>query len=259
MAYLYQTTGIVLSRKDFREADRWYSVFTKDKGKVEFIARGGHKILAKLTPHLEMVAEVDLLMVFGKTFQTIAGVERQKAYPNIYTDFSKQSLAQSALHLVDIGTSQNEHDQAVYGLIQSWLNFLEEESPSLSEERSGYILASFFWKLMTIVGYGPELYSCLSCHKNIAEKDYRWHTLRGGVVCQACVEMDQEQWFSARTINDETLKLVRFALQESFAEQLKPHLVVQAISDFHVLTESFLISHFPTIPANSLRQSCLVG
>ena len=74
MSLLYQTTGIVLSRRDHKEVDRWYSVYTPDKGKVEFLARGGHKPLAKLTPHLEMAAVVDLLLVHGRAYQILAGV-----------------------------------------------------------------------------------------------------------------------------------------------------------------------------------------
>jgi len=40
--------GIVLSRRDFREADQVISILTAEEGKREYIARGVKKLLAKI-------------------------------------------------------------------------------------------------------------------------------------------------------------------------------------------------------------------
>ena len=257
MAFLYEARGIVLSRRDRKEADRCYFVFTKEHGKIEFIARGGHKILAKLTPHLESVAEVDLLIVNGRAYDTVAGVERHRAFPNIYQDWSRLLLARNALFLVDIGTRTHQHDPILYDELVHFLDFINE-SPSLSVERSSFVLGTFAVKLLSLIGYHPELYRCLVCKKNIVSGQYRWHALKGGVVCQECAKRNQEDWFAARPLQDETLKLLRFALTEPFSEQLRPELPGQVLSEFHDTVESLIISHFPTIPPNSLRGACLV-
>jgi DNA repair protein RecO (recombination protein O) len=253
---LYQTTGIVLSRRDHKEVDRGYAVFTRELGKIEFLARGGHKPLAKLTPHLETAAELNLLIVRGRVFQTVAGVDRIRAFSNIYNNLSLTLLTQNALHLVDIGTRPEEQDEGIYDLLLDWLEFLNKgfELPS---ERSAYLLGSFTLKLLALVGYLPELYNCLGCEQSIAQGEYRWHSLKGGVVCQSCVRKDEQQWFSARPMKDETLKLLRFALKKPFEEQLKLHLPGTILLDFHDCIESLIISHFPTIPANSLRAACI--
>jgi DNA repair protein RecO (recombination protein O) len=257
MSVLYQTTGIVLSRRDHKEVDRWYSVFTPDRGKVEFLARGGHKPLAKLTPHLESVAVVDLLLVYGRHYQTVAGVDRLRAYEHVRSDLSRQVLAYNALHLVDIGTRADEADEYIYKLIEQWLEFLDQDV-TITAERAGFLLGGFALKLLGLVGYHPELRECLGCRQVIGSGQYRWHGLRGGVVCSGCAERDQEQWFSARTMTDEALKLVRFALSEGFDAQLRPHLSGVDLTGFHEATESLMISHFPTIPASSLRGACRV-
>ncbi|NQV89687.1 MAG: DNA repair protein RecO [Parcubacteria group bacterium] len=257
MSVLYQTTGIVLSRRDHKEVDRWYSVFTPDRGKVEFLARGGHKPLAKLTPHLESVAVVDLLLVYGRHYQTVAGVDRRRAYEGVRTDLSRQVLAYNALHLVDIGTRADEADPSIYRLIEQWLEFLDQDV-TITAERAGFLLGGFALKLLGLVGYHPELRECLGCRLAIGAGQYRWHGLRGGVVCSGCTDKDQEQWFSARTMTDEALKLVRFALSEGFDAQLRPHLSGEHLTGFHEATESLMISHFPTIPASSLRGACRV-
>ncbi|MBI2473739.1 DNA repair protein RecO [Candidatus Uhrbacteria bacterium] len=257
MSLLYQTKAIVLGRRDHKEADRWYCVFTPDKGKVEFVARGGHKPLAKLTPHLEMVAIVDLLLVHGYVYQIVAGVDRCKAFPSIYTQLPKLVLAQNALHLVDIGTRPQESDPHIYELLESWLEFLNTET-FFSPERAGFLLGGFALKLLSFVGYRPELNHCLGCRRAIESNQYQWHGLKGGVVCLACTRLDSQQWFSARPITDEVLKLVRFGIEEPFDSSLRLHLSAADLLGFHETVESLMISHFPTIPASSLREACTI-
>ncbi len=257
MSVLYQTTGFVLSRRDHQEVDRRYTVFTKEHGKIDFLARGGHKPLAKLTPHLESIAEVDLLLVRGHTFQTVAGVDRVRSFSHLTDQFSLLSLANAGLHLVDIGTREHEHDPVLYQLIDDWLTFLNQQT-ELSPERSAFLLGSFTWKLMSITGYRPELRACLSCRTSVEQGAYRWHGLKGGVVCEPCALRDEVTWMTARALDDTTLKLIRFSLRESFHDQLRPHLPSASLSRYHETIESFIISHFPTIPANSLRASCQV-
>ncbi|NQV89991.1 DNA repair protein RecO [Candidatus Uhrbacteria bacterium] len=255
MSVIYQTTGIVLSRRDHKESDRWYCVYTPDNGKVEFLARGGHKALAKLTPHLEMVAIVDLMLVHGRAYQIVAGVDRLQAFTSIYTDLPKLVLAQNALHLVDIGTRADESDGQIYTLLLDWLTFLNDET-QISRERAGFLLGGFALKLLMLVGYRPELSHCLACRESIVSGQYQWHGLKGGVVCLNCVQRDQQQWFTARPMTDEVLKLIRFGLGATFEASLRPRLRAEDLEGFHESVESLMISHFPVIPASSLRSAC---
>lgn len=255
MSLIYHTKGIVLSSREFREVDRWYKVYTQDSGKIEFLARGGSKPLAKLTPHLEMAAESDFMLVQGRHYKILVGVERKNSFQNIYDNLFKMTLAKNALHLVDIGTCVDEDDSAVYELLKNWLNFINETN-EFSRGRASFLLGSFAWNLMSITGYLPELHRCLSCRRTIQAGLYKWHCLRGGVVCETCIDKNTEHWFASRQISDHTIKLIRFALEESFINQLNPHISGQLLDDFHEVTESFIVSHFPTIPVNSIRSSC---
>ncbi len=252
MAALYHATGIVLSRREWREADRMYALYTSTHGKIEVIGRGAAKPLAKLSPHLEFVAEADFLIVRGRSFETIAGVERCRAFPGIYQDLSKTLLAHQAMHLVDLGTRPHEVDPALYHELLSWLTFLDA-APPCSAERGAFLLSAFALKLLALCGYRPEFTRCLCCQDAVQSKAFRWHALKGGVVCDPCVSRNQEDWFAARAISDEALKLMRFALTESFADHLRPHLPGAELPAYHEAVESLMVAHFPTIPASSMR------
>lgn len=255
MAVLFETTGIVLGWRPYREHDRFYSAFTREHGKIEFVARGGQKSLAKLTPHLETPAEVRLLLVDGRFYYTVAGTDRVQAFPTTYSDLTKTVLIQNAFALFELGTRAHEVDLELYSFLFSWIQFISE-LPEVSAERAGFLLTSFAIKFLAHIGYRPELNQCLVCRTAIMEGFYRWHALKGGVVCETCYKKDQEQWFSARDIQDETLKLLRFSLQQNFSEQLRPHLPGNILVAFHEIIESLLVNHFPVIPAVTMREAC---
>lgn len=255
---LYRATGYVLSTRDHREADRWYTAFTREHGKVEFLARGGRKALAKLTPHLESPAEVELLLVHGRAYDTVAGVERLRAFPSLGRDLTRRMLTQNALRLVDLGTREGESDLALYRELGGWMELLDAILP-FTEERAAFLLASFAMKLLALSGYRPELSRCLACKQPVASRAFRWHALKGGVVCEPCAQQDGETWFAARAMSDEALKLLRFSLSESFQDQLRPHLPGETLEAFHDAVESLIVGHFPVIPGSSLRGACLVA
>lgn len=255
MSVLYHTIGIVLNKRDWRESDRVYSVLTREHGKVEMVGRGARKPLAKLAPHLEFCAEVDLLVVHGRSHETVAGVERKRSFVGLYDNLPKSLVAHHILQLVDLGTRERETDRFLYDEVKNFLIFLHK-APELTSERAAFLLSAFALKLLAMLGYRPELGVCLQCREAIRAGEFHWHALKGGVVCRACVGADNEQWFSARPLSDEVLKLMRFALSERFAELLRPRLSGEVLVEYHEAVEGLLVAHFPTIPATTLRAAC---
>ena len=254
---LYHATGLVLSQHPWREADRSYAILTAEYGKIDVIGRGACKPLAKLSPHLELCAEVHLLLVQGRTYETVAGVEQIQTFPGIYNDLSTIILAHQGLHLIDLGTREHEPDRRLYQLARDWLFFIEQVE-SCRSERAAFLLAAFALKLLDLLGYRPQLSHCLGCQIVVVPNTYSWHPLKGGVVCHTCLQQVAQEWFTARPLPNDTLKLIRFALQESFQNLLRLHLPGVILPSFHEAIESLMAAHFPTIPALSLHEACVV-
>ena len=53
MSQTYTTEGIILKRKDYQENDRLFTIYSKDYGKIDLIAKGTKKISSKLNSYLE--------------------------------------------------------------------------------------------------------------------------------------------------------------------------------------------------------------
>ena len=51
----FKTEGIVIKRRNFNEADRIITVFSKRNGKINIKASGVRKITSRRSPHLELL------------------------------------------------------------------------------------------------------------------------------------------------------------------------------------------------------------
>jgi len=56
----YKTEGIIIKRKNFGEADRILTIFTKNKGKISIVAKGVRKINSRRAPHIELLQKQKL-------------------------------------------------------------------------------------------------------------------------------------------------------------------------------------------------------
>lgn len=63
--------GIVLKRSNFGEADKFITIFTREKGKIKVLAKGIRKIKSRRAPHLELVNEVEITVHEGRTFYIV--------------------------------------------------------------------------------------------------------------------------------------------------------------------------------------------
>jgi DNA repair protein RecO (recombination protein O) len=181
MATLSLVRGIVLSKRDWREADRLYCVYTKEYGKMEFLGRGARKPLAKLSPHLEFFSEADFLIVHGIFYETIAGVENRKSFLKIYEQITKTLLAHQSLSAIDRLISFRQSDIEFYFFLDEWLTFLQK-CPPLSSTRANFFFSAFLLKSITLLGHKPEVVECLECREHLQSQKYQWHSLKGGVI-----------------------------------------------------------------------------
>jgi hypothetical protein len=75
--------AIVLSRRDFREYDQIITVYTKEQGKLELLARGVKKIVSKNTAHLEPFSYGMIESVPGKEILHLTTAQPLHTFPFI--------------------------------------------------------------------------------------------------------------------------------------------------------------------------------
>lgn len=75
---IYQTEGIVLAKKDFGEADRMLTVFTKEFGMISAMAQGVRQLKSKLRYNLDLFSYGNFSLVAGRGIWRLTDAEEIK-------------------------------------------------------------------------------------------------------------------------------------------------------------------------------------
>lgn len=172
--------GIVLRQNDYRDSDMILSVYTKEYGKMSFLARGLKKAKSKNASSCTLFC--NSIFHFndnGKnTMQTLKNAERIKLFHHIYEDLLLQTMAQLMCECVEkVADDKNEE---LYDVLYKSLNYLNEgKNPYI-------VLGLFMAKCNGFYGISPNVDECVKCHSksNIASLSLR----DGGFLCIQCMD-----------------------------------------------------------------------
>lgn len=171
--------AIILSHRDFREYDQMISVYTRERGKLELLARGVKKITSKNAPHLAGFSVVDIDMVKGKELDHLITAQEVESFAGIWTDVKKSLLAQYVVSLTEKLTHAGEKDERIFELLVGWLRFVD-----CTEIVSDLMIDGYIVTLLHCLGFTPILDRCVVCGRDKELNEF--YFAGGGVVCAAC-------------------------------------------------------------------------
>jgi len=227
--------GIILRKRDYRENDRLFIIYTDELGKIEAVAKGVRKIKSKMAGHLELFSIVNLMVAPGKTYYQIAGAERAKNFLNIKSDLVKTVLASFCLEVVDSFTKPEHADLKIYELLYEMLEIFDNDK--MKNFLKMYSLSKFFTlKLLSLLGWTPELYTCVKCKKKIIPSGNFFDAGRGGLLCGQCSKTD----FPVSTA---AIKVLRFVLKNNFKKIATLKITKAQIKELAKIIDTFLTVH----------------
>lgn len=144
------SNGVVLSRKNYGEADRILVVFSKDFGKVSLLAKGIRKIKSRKRGHLEIFSDIKFSAIKGHGMDIVTEAVTVNDYSGVRVNLNKISLAYYFCEVVNKITQEDENSALIYNLLSKALAKLETDN-SLKELR-----LKFIYDLLTEMGYWPE-------------------------------------------------------------------------------------------------------
>ena len=175
-----RTEGIVLRRRDYAESDRILVLFTQKLGRVSVIAKGARKPSSKLSGHLELFTRSSFLISRGRNLHILTQADTIDAYDPLRKDLSGIGLGSYVVELVDAVTYEEGSNIKLYDLLSSTLD-------SLSTGKDPAIITRYYeLQLLDLVGFRPELFTCVECGKIIIEQDQYLSGELGGVICPEC-------------------------------------------------------------------------
>jgi DNA repair protein RecO (recombination protein O) len=205
----YKTTGIIIKRHNFGEADRILTIYTREYGKIKVLAKGVRKTHSKLGGHLELFYVTEFLIHKGKNIDIVSGAELKKRYKNI-DDKNLINYFFAISELLYFATEEREENIAIY-------NLTDEILSKISCLNVFVLFFLYELKLYNYLGYHPETGKCAMCGKNLVSKEVNFLFRVGGTICQECARKKSE----SIKISDNTYKIIRFAKNASVKNLLK--------------------------------------
>lgn len=170
------TTGIVLKRINYGEADRILTIITPDQGKISVIAKGVRKSTSKLAGGIELLSISDLTFIPGRReVGTLVSTRLVKHFGAIVKDLERTSLAYELLKQID---SHTEADCEV-----GYYNVLAETLEALHDGDDCVLVESWFYmQLLGLMGHTPNLTTDTQDTPLAANKHYNFDTAAAAFV-----------------------------------------------------------------------------
>jgi len=197
---LYRTEAIVLKRSDFGEADRLLTLYTPKLGKIRAIAKGVRKPTSRKSGHVELFTHSQLLIAKGRSLDIVTQAETVHAFRPLREDLLRTTYAYYTAELVDLFVEEGIENRSLFDLLLAMLGWLGDASDLDLTTRF------FELHLLSLLGYRPQLFQCVACHRQIEPVSNFFSPADGGILCTQC----GHNHHGAKEISLNAQKVLRF-------------------------------------------------
>lgn len=181
----YKTEGIIIRVRDYKEADRIITVFTRDYGKVQAIAKGCRKQKSRKRGIIQLFTYGDFAFYRGRTLDTVTQCEGKESFGVLREDLDRMAYGAYLAELLDGLVPSGEPHEDVFCLTLVCLHLLTVEDPEL-------VTRAFEIRLMSLLGYRPHLESCVACGAMLEGPKVAFSSGMGGGLCELCSHHDMD-------------------------------------------------------------------
>ena len=176
----YKVEAVVLRRISLGETDRIVTLFTRDKGKLNAIAKGARGPRSKLSGVTEPFTYFDGLLAQGQNLDVLTQAQVQQPFSAIRKDLERVGYASHFVEIVDAGIEERQRTPGLWDLLVAALCALEvSTTPDV-------LARAFELHALRVLGYEPHLFECVLDEAPVEEPGAVFHPLRGGMLCARC-------------------------------------------------------------------------
>jgi len=210
MTTRYKTRGFIFKKADRDEADRSFSIFTEDFGRLEIFAKAIRKINSKLRAGIDVFYFSDVEFICGKNKKTLTDAAAISNVGNIINDSKKIEVAKKISVAIDDFVRGQEKDELIFNLLNEVFLKINSQEFKIKNYELAYFY--FFWNFLSVLGYHPEILKCAVCREKLNPYNIYFSNKHGGIICKKCVSFDKD----ALKINSDVVKILRLILKKDW-------------------------------------------
>ncbi len=182
--------GVVLMVRNWQTADKYAVCFTREHGKVRFIAYGARYVRNTAGRLLQPFASLQLEITAGQKIDRLKSCELLRL--PLGFDFKEMAYGAVISEITAVMTEDHQPQPEIYELLEQVFPVLKKHNPRL-------VTAAYILQLLALTGFAPQTESCVVCGRTPeADEDCRFSPLQGGLICCECAAGGEEP-FSAGT------------------------------------------------------------
>lgn len=174
----YSVEAIVLSARNWGEADKIVTFLSRNLGKITAVAYGCRRPRSPLAGGMQVFSHLQLQVVEGTQLDTIKQCETKTSFKGLRENLETMSYAVFLTELAAEICPERHPEPQVYSLLLHALALLAKRNPRLVALAAAY-------QLLEYTGSQPEYCYCVTCGREIAE-DAFFSVTQGGAVCRDC-------------------------------------------------------------------------
>lgn len=174
------TDAIVLRARPIGEADRVYTLLTRERGKVDAVAKGARRPRSASSGRLEPLAEVRVALHRGRSLDVITEVRTIKSYWNGLVRPGAFATASLFAETIDLFCEHDLPLPEIYTLLAGAIGAVA------GSEAPATLVPRFQLRLLDALGLAPAADACVRCGGSLDEHR-AWLDLEGGGLgCERC-------------------------------------------------------------------------
>jgi DNA repair protein RecO (recombination protein O) len=226
----FRVEAVILRHMNYGEADRLLTIFTRNHGKLQTIAKGIRKSKSRKAGHVEPFTRATLQLARGRDLYILTQAEAIDVFENLRENLILLSYAAYVIELVDRSTTDEVEHQAMYRLLtQSLARLNRGEDPNR-------VVRYFEIRLLDFIGFRPQLQHCNICQSTTQPEDQFFSANHGGVVCPMCGQRDPQ----FKSISLLTLKYFRHFQRSSYKEASRASISKAIYSEMETLMNYYI-------------------
>lgn len=228
---LYRVEAIVIRRRDWGEADRLLTLYTRELGKIQAVAKGARKPTSRKAGHIELFTHTRLLIARTRSIDIITQAETIEAYQALRASLEASTMAHYFAELLDRVTGEAEPDQPAFELLCSALSWLgDPDDPRL-------VARYYELRLLELAGFRPELHNCPSCDERLGPVDTVFSPAQGGVLCPRCAQGAR----NTLALSLPAFKVLRYGQTRNWEQFRRLRLTPQLHAEVERVTHQYLL------------------
>jgi DNA repair protein RecO (recombination protein O) len=232
----YRSQCFILRKKDVGLADRLFTVYAKDFGKLDLLAKSVRKIQSKLRSALEVFYLSEVEFIQGKNRKTLVDAVLLDGFSNLRKDLTRLFVVDKIAEVFDSMVRGQEADEKLWHLLSEVFYILD--SKEIKAEQRQLVYHYFIWNFLAILGYKPDLYHCSSCHNLLKPGSIYFNLTERALLCSVCCRKLERRNLLLFPVN--TVKIIRLLLRRDWSLIKRLRLGAKDFDSLKIVSDSYL-------------------